>query len=457
MSDLWGGRFEGPMADLMRRFSSSLPVDYRLARYDVIGSKAHAKGLKQAGVLSDEQHQDLESAFEKIEAEIAEGAFPGIGADDPLPEDIHTAIEDRLVELTGELGYRIHAGRSRNDQVVTATLLWLKEAGAELEDAVLELARTLLSQAERHPDTVIPAYTHLQRAQPVLLAHHLMAHVTALERDAERVGDALRRADRCPSGAAASTGTSIPLDRDAIASELGFARVAENSMDAVADRDWALETVSACTTIMTHLSRLSEELVIWSSDEFGLVKLAEGWCTGSSAMPHKKNPDVAELVRGRAARVLGALVSLHGTLKGLPLTYNRDLQEDKAPLFDALDCTTDCLAALTEALAGAEFFGAHPIEPDFTAAMDLAEELVVRGKPFREAHGMVGELVKRLEQDGRGLPQVTGAELEALGASDLNPDRLTWRGCLEAKKTSGSTHPAQVTAELRAARERLKA
>lgn len=457
MTDLWGGRFAQRPDQLLRRFSTSLPIDRRLVRYDLAGSRAHAAALKDAGVLDEEQYETLQDALATIEAEVESSAFPPLESADPVPEDVHSAVEARLVALCGDVGYRLHAGRSRNDQIVTDVLLWLRDASHEVADAVRAVQRALVAKAHEFPDLIIYAYTHLQRAQPVLLAHHLHAHFEALERDVGRLRDAAARADRCPLGAAACAGTSIPIDRIAVARRLGFARVAVNSIDAVSDRDWAVEFVAACASIMTHLSRLAEELVIWSSQEFGTARMGDAWTTGSSAMPQKRNPDVAELVRGKAARVVGALVTLHGVLKGLPLAYNRDLQEDKEPLFDAADTTRDSARVLAAAVAQTEFRAPRQAGPDYSTAMDLAEELVRGGVAFRQAHQAVGQLVRQLEEDGRGLDAATDEELAAIGLSP--PDRrvLTPRGSIEAKRTLGSTAPAEVARELEQARTLLEA
>ncbi len=447
MSDLWGGRFSEEPDALLRRFSSSLSVDRRLVTYDLTASKAHATALWDAKLLTEDEYRKLLEGLAQIEREVRSGAFPSHDTN-PLPEDIHSAIEARLVELCGDTGYRIHTGRSRNDQVVTAALLWLKDAAQELEGAVREVQRALIAKAQEYPRLIVPSYTHLQRAQPVLLGHHLHAHFEALERDVGRIREAAARADRSPLGAAACAGSSFPLDREITARRLGFSRVSRNSIDAVADRDWALEMLSVCATTMTHLSRLADELVLWSSQEFGSVRIADAWCTGSSALPQKRNPDVAELVRGRAARVLGDLVTLHGVLKGLPLAYNRDMQEDKEPLFDAVDTTRDAALALAGAIAHTEFLEPRDTGPDFSTALDLTEELVRRGTPFRRAHRLVGELVQMLERDGRGLPEVTSDELAQIGLADLNRSVLTAEGSIKAKRTFGSTAPNEVAREV---------
>jgi argininosuccinate lyase len=455
VSDLWGGRFQEELNDTLRRFSSSLGVDRRLVLYDLTGTKAHAAALQDAGVLSSAEYDTILTGLAQIAAEVRAGTFPPAADATPLPEDVHSAVEARLVGLIGETGHKVHAGRSRNDQVVTDVLLWLKDASFEIERAVRDVQDALMTKAEEYHAAIVPAYTHLQRAQPVLLAHHLHAHFEALERDLGRLEDAGRRADRCPLGAGACAGSSFPLDRHATAERLGFAGVSGNSIDAVADRDWAIEFVSVCALIMTHLSRLAEEVVLWSSEEFGRARLADAWSTGSSALPHKRNPDVAELVRGKAATVAGDLITLHGLLKGLPLAYNRDLQEDKAPLFRAADTTRDSARVLAGAIASIEFQPPRMDGPDFSTALDLAEELVRRGIPFRTAHHAVGRLIQALEASGRGLSDATDQELAALGAPGIDRRLLTAQGSIESKRTYGSTSPAEVRREVEEARSML--
>ncbi len=446
--ELWGGRFSEPLDEAMRRFSTSLPVDRRLVRQDLACSRAHAEGLVEAGVLDAAQLARLMEALDRVEADVDAGTFPPDGLGKDAPEDIHSAVEARLVELCGDLGKRLHAGRSRNDQVVTDVMLWLKTASLEVEAACRQLQRALVDQAAAHRDVVSHAYTHLQRGMPVLLAHHLLAHVEALDRDAERVQQARARADRSPLGAGACVGSSLPLDREATARRLGFARVSVNSLDAVSDRDWAIEFVSCCALLMTHASRLADELVLWSTQEFGSVRLSDAYSTGSSMMPQKRNPDVAELVRGKASRVHASLVALHSLLKGMPLAYNRDLQEDKEPLFDAADTTRDSLRLLAAAVATARFLPPRAAGPDLSAATDLAEELVRRGTAFREAHERVGRLVALAESTSRGLADLSDEELAAEGLPGLDRALLTPLGSIRAKRTLGSTHPDEVARAL---------
>ena len=446
MTDLWGARFSEPLDEKMRRFSSSYAVDSRLAKYDLAGSKAHAYALHSAGVLDETQLADLVAGLSQIASEVEAGSFGSSNGD--LPEDVHSAVEARLVELCGDNGKRLHAGRSRNDQVVTDVLLWLRDASLGIETSVRGLQHVLVQLADRYQALVIPSYTHMQRAQPVSLGHQLMAHFEALERDVGRLADARRRADRCPLGAGAGTGTTIPVDRRVTAARLGFSQVARNSVDAVADRDWAIEFVSACGLIMTHLSRLAEELILWSSEEFGTARIGDAFCTGSSMMPQKRNPDAAELVRGKTARVIGALTTLFVLLKGLPLGYNRDLQEDKEALFDAADTTNAALEIMAAVLASTEFGATTTSKPDFMGATDLAEEMVRRGMPFRVAHQRVGALVRRCEAAGRGLSEASPEDLAEAGVPDLDVATLTPAGSIAAKQTLGSTAPAEVAQAL---------
>ncbi|MFZ9887253.1 MAG: argininosuccinate lyase [Myxococcota bacterium] len=457
MSELWGGRFTEPLDQTMRRFSTSLPVDRRFARYDLEGSRAHAQALFRAGILNEDERVALENALRLVLAEVEAGTFPPLGTEADAAEDVHSAVEARLVELVGDVGKKLHAGRSRNDQVVTDVLLWLRDGLAGVIDGVLSLQRALVDVAERHRDLVWYAYTHQQRAQPVLAAHHLLAHVEALGRDVERLGDAKRRADRSPLGAGACVGSTLPLDRPLVARELGFASVATNSLDAVSDRDWAIEAVSACALVMTHLSRIAAELVWWSSQEMSTARIGDAYCTGSSMMPQKRNPDVAELVRGKTARVMGALTSLHMLLHGLPLAYNRDLQEDKAPLLDAIDTTTDCTRLLAAAVASTTLYPPRAAGPELSSATDLAEELVRRGVPFRTAHERTGRLVLACEKSGRGLERATDQELQEAGLEGLDRALLTPMGSVRAKQTLGSTHPNEVAASLERWRQRLAA
>ena len=365
---LWQGRFSEPPSDALMAFTASLAFDRRLAADDIAGSRAHVAMLGKVGLLTSDEVAAVLGALETVEHELTEGSFAFAASD----EDIHTAIERRVTELAGDAGAKLHTGRSRNDQVATDLRLYVRREGRIVARAIHALQAVLVRQAaDAGDDAYLPGYTHLQRAQPVLLAHHLLAHFWALARDVDRWRDALARVDVSPLGAGALAGSSLPLDPDATAAALDFSGRFENSLDAVSDRDFVAETLFVCTLTQVHLSRLGEELVLWATDEFGFVRLADAWSTGSSMMPHKKNPDIAELARGKAGRLIGDLAGFLATLKGLPLAYNRDLQEDKEPLFDALDTCRLALAALTGLVETAEFVtGQHAFRevPHFTAA-----------------------------------------------------------------------------------------
>jgi argininosuccinate lyase len=391
---LWQGRFgeEGPAAELID-YTVSLEYDHRLGPDDIRGSRAHVQGLAAAGIISTADAGILQAALDRVESELNDGVF----AFKPGDEDIHTAIERRVTELAGDVGARLHTGRSRNDQVATDLRLFAKRELLGIARRVVRLQKVLLERARQAEDAYLPGYTHLQRAQPVLLAHHLLAHGWALGRDVNRLEDTGRRLDVSPLGAGALAGSSLPLDPDLVASELGFGQRFENSLDAVSDRDFVAEALFDLALLGVHLSRIGEEIVIWSSDEFGFVTLSDAYSTGSSMLPQKKNPDIAELVRGRSGRLIGNLTGLLATLKGLPLAYNRDLQEDKEPLFDSLDQIALGLAALSGMLATANWNlerMQHAADSPFVAAVDLAEWLVAGGMPFREAHKVVGSLVR---------------------------------------------------------------
>jgi argininosuccinate lyase len=391
---LWQGRLGGgKQSEELFAFTESLSFDRRLGPDDVACSRAHVLGLQRVGLLSEEETGALLSALAQAEEELAEGTF----AFQPSDEDIHTALERRVTEIAGEVGARLHTGRSRNDQVVTDLRLFAKRSLTELAKAVIGLEEVLLARAEEAGDAYLPGYTHLQRAQPVLLAHHLLAHGWALSRDVDRMAATRRRLDVSPLGAGALAGSSLPLDPDWVARELGFDGRFENSLDAVSDRDFVAETLFDLALLGAHLSRMGEEVVLWSSAEFGFVHLDDAYATGSSMMPQKKNADIAELARGKAGRLVGHLVGLLTALKGLPLAYNRDLQEDKEPLFDAVDQTERCLEALTGLMATATFDTeamALAASDPMSAATDLAEWLVQKGMPFRRAHELVGGLVR---------------------------------------------------------------
>jgi argininosuccinate lyase len=450
---LWHGRFEsGPAADLLA-YTVSLPFDQRLFPDDIAGSRAHVRGLGRAGILAEDEVVSVLGALDQAEAELAGGTFAFVESD----EDIHTAVERRVTELAGDAGARIHTGRSRNDQVATDLRLWCKRELVTLAADVVALQQVLLERAEAAGETYLPGYTHLQRAQPVLLAHHLLAHAWALARDVDRLLDARRRLDVSPLGAGALAGSSLPLDPPAVADDLGFAAVFDNSLDAVSDRDFVAESLFAVTMVAIHLSRMGEEVVLWASDEFGFVRLDDAYSTGSSMLPQKKNPDIAELARGKAGRVIGDLTGLLATLKGLPIAYNRDLQEDKEPLFDAVDQVRLALRATAGQYATLTFRPermAAAADVEVTAATDLAELLVRRGVPFRDAHAIVGALVREAVDGERSLrdlaaehPQL-GAEAAALIAPGV---------AVRMRTTHGAAGPDAVAAQLERFRARIAA
>jgi len=446
---LWGGRFESGPAEALARLSVSVQFDWRLAPYDLLASRAHARVLHRAGLLDDTELARLLAAIDDLGRACRSGTFRP-GADD---EDVHTALERGLLERVGSLGGRLRAGRSRNDQVATDLRLYLRDHVRLITARLAELETALLAQAERHLDTPAPGLTHLQHAQPVLLAHQLLAHAQALARDASRLRDWDKRAAICPLGAGALAGSSLPVDPDAVAAELGFDAAAENSMDAVSDRDFAAEFCFAAALLGVHLSRLGEEVVLWSSHEFGWAEIDDAYATGSSIMPQKKNPDVAELARGKAGRLIGGLTGLLTTLKGLPLTYNRDLQEDKEPVFDAADTLLLVLPAMAGLVSTLRFHAkrlAASAAAGYALATDLAEHLVRRGVPFREAHEMVGHLVVWCQVHDCDLGDVSDADLAAI-SPQLTPDVrevLTVSGALAARDGRGGTAPVRVAEQL---------
>ncbi|MBI3714723.1 MAG: argininosuccinate lyase [Betaproteobacteria bacterium] len=452
----WSGRFSEPVAELVKRFTASVSFDRRLAEVDIQGSLAHARMLAHVGVLGQDDLASIERGLAEILAEIRTGRFEW--AIDR--EDVHMNIESRLTALAGEAGKRLHTGRSRNDQVATDIRLWLR---GEI-DALIELLRrtqlALVNLAEAHADTVMPGFTHLQVAQPVTFGHHLMAYVEMLSRDEARLIDCRRRVNRLPLGAAALAGTTFPIDRDRVARELGMDGVCENSLDAVSDRDFAIEFVSAAALVMTHLSRFCEELILWMNPNFGYIDLADRFCTGSSIMPQKKNPDVAELIRGKVGRVNGHLVALLTLMKAQPLTYNKDNQEDKEPLFDTVDTVRDCLTLMADMAGGIvvnKDAMRRAVMKGFATATDLADYLVKKGLPFRDAHEVVARAVKAAETAGKGLEELPLDVLK--GFSPLVGEDiykvLTPEGSIAARDHIGGTAPKQVRAAIARARERL--
>ncbi|MFT7609590.1 MAG: argininosuccinate lyase [Candidatus Aldehydirespiratoraceae bacterium] len=411
---LWHGRFEGGPSEALQALNDSLPFDRRMFREDIAGSRAHVSMLADVGLFEEAERDTVLAALDQVEAEMSDGSFDFIASD----EDIHTAVERRVTEIA-PAGAKLHTGRSRNDQVATDLRLWTRAAIDEVVELVIRLQRTLLSQAEAAGDAYLPGYTHLQQAQPVALAHHLLAHGWALQRDVERLQDARGRVDVSVLGAGALAGSSLPLDPEITAQALGFARVFDNSLDAVADRDFVAETLFALSLLGVHLSRMGEELILWASTEFGFIELDDAFSTGSSMMPQKKNPDIAELARGKAGRLIGHLTGFLTTLKGLPLAYNKDMQEDKEPLFDSVDTIRLTLLALDGMIASntyrTERMAAAASSP-YAAATDLAEWLVAKGMPFRAAHAVVGEQVRNALAGEGSLVDLVAAH------PDLGPD-----------------------------------
>jgi argininosuccinate lyase len=451
---LWQGRFgAGRQAEPLVAFTESISFDRRLAPDDIACSRAHVLGLQRSGLVSADEAASLLAALAQVEQELAEGTF----AFAPGDEDIHTAVERRVTEIAGVAGGRLNTGRSRNDQVATDLRLFTRRALGEVAKGVIGLQEVLLARAQEAGDAYLPGYTHMQRAQPVLLAHHLLAHGWALSRDTDRLAATLRRMDVCPLGAGALAGSSLPLDPEWVARELGFSGQFANSMDAVSDRDFVAEALFDLALLGTHLSRLGEEIVIWATQEFGFLRLDDAYATGSSMLPHKKNADIAELARAKAGRLIGHLCGLLATLKGLPLSYNRDLQEDKEPLFDAVDQVDLCLDALSGVLSTATFDTeamALAADDHMLAATDLAEWLVQKGMPFRQAHELVGAVVRDSLERRVPLVELVAAH-PSLGADAvalLKPGIAVTR-----RSTPGGAGPGPVAAELEAFAAALRA
>jgi len=452
----WSGRFSEPATELVQGFTASVSFDRRLADYDIEGSLAHARMLRAVGIIGKDDLAGIEKGLGQIQAEIQDGSFPWSEAH----EDVHFNIERRLIELVGEAGKRLHTARSRNDQVATDVRLFLRAAIDHALGLLKGLQRTLLDLADAHTETVMPGFTHMQVAQPVSFAHHLMAYFEMFSRDAQRLADCRKRVNRLPLGAAALAGTSFPIDRQAVAKDLGFDGICENSIDAVSDRDFAIEFCACAALVMTHLSRFCEELILWANPRFGFVEIADRFCTGSSIMPQKKNPDVAELIRGKTGRVNGNVVALLTIMKAQPLAYNRDNQEDKEPLFDTVDTMAMSLEVFTELLAGVAVNRdamADAARKGHATATDLAEYLVRKGMPFREAHEAVSQAVRFAEGRGCELAELKLAELQkfAPAAGKDVIAVLTLEGSLKSRTHIGGTAPARVKAAIAKARKSL--
>ena len=456
-SSAWSQRFEQGLHPAIERFNASIGFDIALLQQDLDGSVAHARMLGACGVIEPAEAEAIITGLETIRSEAAAGAFNPALAD----EDVHFAVERRLIALIGPVGKKLHTGRSRNDQVGTDVRLWLRAQIDAIDTDLLRFERALLDQAERHADTLIPGYTHLQRAQPLCLAHHLLAYIDMAERDRARLADVRRRVNISPLGAAALAGTPVPIDRRMTAQELGFAQIYTNSLDAVSDRDFAVEFMAAASLVLVHLSRLSEEVILWASEEFGFVSLSDRCATGSSLMPQKKNPDVPELVRGKSGRVFGHLMGLLTMIKGLPLAYNKDFQEDKEALFDGVRTVRDCLEAMAILFEEGLEFRPQRLEAaacrDFSNATDVADYLVAKGVPFREAYQLVGGLVKTCLAEGvllRDLPLARWQQLHPAIAADI-AEAIAPRQVVAARRSEGGTGFEQVQQQLQQIRSRL--
>ncbi|MBW9260104.1 MAG: argininosuccinate lyase [Candidatus Thiodiazotropha sp. (ex. Lucinisca nassula)] len=452
----WSGRFNEPTDAFVEAFTASVDFDRRLYHYDIQGSIAHARMLAQQGILSDQERDDIIQGLEQIQSRIAAGEFQWSVS----LEDVHMNIESALTEAIGDAGKKLHTGRSRNDQVATDIRLWLRDEIDTLRAAIGKLQNALLDKAEQEAETILPGFTHLQTAQPVTFGHHLMAWFEMLERDRQRLADCQQRVNVMPLGAAALAGTTYPIDRQMTAQLLGFSAPAENSLDAVSDRDFAIEFCAAASILMMHLSRCSEELIIWSSAQFGFVELSDSFCTGSSIMPQKKNPDVPELIRGKTGRIYGHLIGLLTLMKSQPLAYNKDNQEDKEPLFDTVDNLKGSLKVFAEmipAINCRKQAMRQAAMQGFATATDLADYLVRKGIPFRDAHEVVGKAVAFGVAESRDLSEMSLAELQQF-SDQIDEDVfeiLTLEGSVSARDHIGGTAPAQVRQAIQRARQRL--
>jgi argininosuccinate lyase len=450
MKKLWAGRFQEDTAGVVEEFTSSLPFDVRLWRYDIEGSIAHVKMLGKQKILTQKDVKAIIKGLNEIKGEIESGKFRFKSE----LEDVHMNIEAALIKKAGPAGGKLHAARSRNDQVALDTRLFLRDEIKEIIKLVRSLQKSIVSVAGKHIETVMPGYTHLQKAQPVLLSHHLLAYYDMLERDRERLEDSMKRVNVLPLGSAALAGTTLPVDRQYVAKLLKFPKISENSMDAVSDRDFVIEFISASSMIMVHLSRFAEEIVLWSSDEFGFVELPDAFSTGSSIMPQKKNPDVLELIRGKSGRVFGDLMAILTVMKGLPLAYNRDMQEDKEPLFDTVDTVKSCLNVLVNMLPKLKFNKKRMekgTEGGYLNATDVAEYLVKKGMPFRESHGVTGRIVRYCADNGKRIDELELTELRRFSSLIRKDvfDYITVRASIAAKRSAGGTSGINVRARIK--------
>ncbi len=453
---LWGGRFSEKTAASVEAFTASIHYDSRLYRHDIAGSRVHARMLAKQGLISEAECDSILDGLEAIEHEIDSGNFEFR----PELEDIHMNIEKALVEKIGAAGEKLHTGRSRNDQVALDLRLYLREVCGWFQELLSDVQKALVLLARKYENAVMPGYTHLQSAQPVRVAHHLLAYYEMFRRDKDRLADCFKRINVMPLGSAALAGTGLPIDREFVARELGFPAVTANSMDTVGDRDFAVEFLADCALIQMHLSRMSEELVLWSSQEFAFIEIADRFCTGSSIMPQKKNPDVPELIRGKSGRVVGHLMAMLTILKGLPLTYNRDLQEDKEPVFDTVDTISQCLSITAEMLTGLKFNTdtlADATRTGFMTATDLADYLVLKNIPFRQAHSIVGKTVAYCIDKGKQLEELSLEELHQFSQS-IEEDVysvLSVQGSVDSRQSAGGTSARTVSEALRLAEEAL--
>ncbi|MFS8500731.1 MAG: argininosuccinate lyase [Caldicoprobacter sp.] len=453
----WGGRFEKETSKEVDEFHSSIHFDHRLYKQDILGSIAHATMLGKQGIILPEEAKAICDGLKQILKDIEEGRVTFSVAS----EDIHMNIESLLIDRIGDVGKKLHTARSRNDQVALDIRMYTKEAIDEIIKLLLALEEQLLNLANRHKETIMPGYTHLQKAQPVTLGHHLMAYFEMFRRDVERLKDALKRTDVMPLGSGALAGTTYPLDRDYVAQQLGFSAISRNSMDAVADRDFVLEFLSCASIIMMHLSRFCEELILWSTDEFKFIEMDDSYSTGSSIMPQKKNPDVAELIRGKTGRVYGDLMALLTTMKGLPLAYNKDMQEDKEPLFDAVDTVKSCLSVFTDMLKTLKVYPENMLKQaarGFINATDAADYLVNKGVPFRDAHHIVGRIVLYCIQNGKVLEELTLEEYQQFSDKFDSHiyDAISLKNCVNRRNIPGGPAPAAVSQAIEEARQWLE-